>query len=262
MSQAESLKNSYIDWLKKELIFTDVEDGYISISTPFVDNNYDNIELFAKFVSESQIEVTDFGETLFNLEDNGLKITKRSKTIYRLFENTLNDFGIEYNCNTETLSITTDVRRFPTAKNRLLQAIMRINDLLYLSKENVNATFNDILSSFLIDNEILFSPNVEIVGKNGISSHFDFSIPLPAGKDRLIKTAARPNDVNQAKVFNFDVRETSNTRDSKYVLLLNDSNTAIRDQMKMNALVGLDDNLAEVIGFEKIQNDPSLLVAT
>jgi hypothetical protein len=32
--------------------------------------------------------------------------------------------------------------------------------------------------------------------------------------------------------------------------------------MKMNALVGLDDNLAEVIGFEKIQNDPSLLVAT
>ena len=60
----------------------------------------------------------------------------------------------------------------------------------------------------------------------------------------------------------FDVRETSNTRDSKYVLLLNDSNTAIRDQMKMNALVGLDDNLAEVIGFEKIQNDPSLLVAT
>lgn len=139
---------------------------------------------------------------------------------------------------------------------------MRINDLLYLIKENVNATFNDILSSFLIDNEILFSPNVEIVEKNGISSHFDFSIPLPAGKDRLIKTAARPNDVNQAKVFKFDVRETSNTRDSKYVLLLNDSNTAIRDQMKMNALVGLDDNLAEVIGFEKIQNDPSLLVAT
>ena len=98
--------------------------------------------------------------------------------------------------------------------------------------------------------------------KNGISSHFDFSIPLPAGKDRLIKTAARPNDVNQAKVFKVDVRETSNTRDSKYVLLLNDSNTAICDQMKMNALVGLDDNLAEVIGFEKIQNDPSLLVAT
>ena len=32
--------------------------------------------------------------------------------------------------------------------------------------------------------------------------------------------------------------------------------------MKMNALVGLDDNLAEVIGFVKIQNDPSLLVAT
>ena len=135
---------------------------------------------------------------------------------------------------------------------------MRINDLLYLIKENVNATFNDILSSFLIDNKILFSPNVEIVGKKWYILSFRLFNPLTSRQG----SPARPNDVNQAKVFKFDVRETSNTRDSKYVLLLNDSNTAIRDQMKMNALVGLDDNLAEVIGFEKIQNDPSLLVAT
>lgn len=77
----------------------------------------------------------------------------------------------------------------------------------------------------------------------------------------MIKTAARPNDVNQAKIFNFDVRETSNSKDAKYVLLLNDSNNTIRDTMKTNALVGLDDYLAEVKGFEEIQKEPHLLAS-
>lgn len=261
MAQAENLKNIYFDWLKKELIFTDVEDGYVSISTPFIDNNYDNIELFARFISGNRIEITDFGETLFNLEESGLNINKRSKTIYRLFESILSDFGIEYIKNNKSLSITTDIQHFPTAKNRLLQAVMRVNYLLYLNKENVNSTFNDIMTDFLIEHRILFSPNIEIVGKNGISSHFDFAIPLPEGKERLIKTAARPNDVNQAKIFNFDVRETSNSKDAKYVLLLNDSNNTIRDTMKTNALVGLDDYLAEVKGFEEIQKEPHLLAS-
>ena len=261
MAQAEFLKNNYINWLKEKLVFTDVENGYVSISTPFIDSNYDNIELFARFISKDKIEITDFGETLFNLEESGLKINKRSKTIYRLFEGILNDFGIMYNKENQSLSITTDVQRFPTAKNRLLQAVMRVNDLLYLNKENVSSTFNDIMTDFLINNKILFSPNIEIVGQNGISSHFDFSIPLPEGKERLIKTAARPNDINQAKIFNFDVRETANSRDAKYVLLLNDSNNPIGGNMNTNALVGLDKHLAEVKGFEEIQKKPNLLAS-
>jgi len=261
MVRAESLKNDYINWLKEELIFTDVENGYISVSTPFIDSNYDNIELFARFISNEKIEITDFGETLFNLEEAGLSINKRLKTVYRLFENILNDFGIKYDKNNKSLSITTDIHDFPTAKHRLLQAVIRVNDLLYLNKKNVNSTFNDLMTDFLITNEILFSPNIEIIGQNGISSHFDFSIPLPAGREKLIKTAARPNDINQAKIFNFDVRETVNNRDAKYILLLNDSNTSIHNPMKSNALVGLDSNIADVKGFNEIKKFPKSLAS-
>lgn len=261
MASAKDLQNSYINWLKKEIVFTDVENGYISLSTPFLDTNYDNIEIFAKFLSNSQILLTDFGETLFKLEDAGIKINKRSKNIYKIFEQVLQDFGITFN-NDSSLSITTDVDLFPIAKNRLLQAIMRINDLLYLKDNKKQNSFNDLITKFFISNDILFTPSLEITGQNGTSSHFDFSLPAPAGKERLIKTVTRPNDINQAKIFNFDVRETSQVRrEAKYSLVLNDIEKSFKNQMKINALTGLDSTEANVIGFKEIKDNPSLLSA-
>ena len=70
MGKATLLENAYYKWLKEELIFSDIEDGYVSISSPFVDTNFDNINLYAKFLNEDNIEVSDFGYTIFNLEDS------------------------------------------------------------------------------------------------------------------------------------------------------------------------------------------------
>ncbi len=73
MGKATLLENAYYKWLKEELIFSDIEDGYVSISSPFVDTNFDNINLYAKFLNEDNIEVSDFGYTIFNLEEAGVR---------------------------------------------------------------------------------------------------------------------------------------------------------------------------------------------
>lgn len=74
MGKATLLENAYYKWLKEELIFSDIEDGYVSISSPFVDTNFDNINLYAKFLNEDNIEVSDFGYTIFNLEEAGVHL--------------------------------------------------------------------------------------------------------------------------------------------------------------------------------------------
>lgn len=259
-STSSKLKNLYMDWLKNELIFTDVANDYVSISTPFLDTNYDNIELFAKFITKNKIEITDFGYTLYNLEEAGLKVSKRSKTVYRIFEQILTDFGVSFS-NNNALTITVDSKRFAIAKNRLLQAIMRINDLLYLEKNNIKSSFNEMISDFFIAKNIPFIPDLEIAGYNGTSSHFDFSLPLPAGNERLIKTVARPNDINQAKIFNFDVRETSHVRQATFSLVLNNVEKDIIEQIKINALAGLTAEKTTVLGFKEIEKNPELLSA-
>lgn len=132
--------------------------------------------------------------------------------------------------------------------------ILRINDLKYLSKENVQSSFNDILADFFKKNKVLFSSNIEIANSDGISSHFDFSVPSNDKKEKLLKTVGRPNDVNQAKIFNYDVKATSLVRDADYILVLDDKNykTNIEQDTINTALIGLENINAQVIGSREL----------
>lgn len=258
---AALLENSYYKWLKKELIFKDFENGYVSISTPFVDTNFDNINLYAQEIGSNRIELSDFGFTISNLEDSGINLDKRSKVTRRIFLQALNDFGIKL--EDEALLIRTSTDKFPVAKNRLLQCIMRINDIIYLSKGNVKAAFNDIVDNFLSKESVLYTHNIEIASENGISSHFDFLIPDKSGIDKLVKTSARPNDPNYAKAFNFDVKATKPNRpDATFIYLLNDytHNAKINPRIVNTAMSGLKDDDVKVIGYDELRQNNTLLV--
>ena len=260
MSNSSLLQNSYRNWLKtNNIVFSDIENEYGSISTSFLDNNFDNITLYAKFITKNKIELSDFGNTIFNLEEAGIHINKRYKTAWRIFQQTLRDFGIKQ--QDEALTIETSLKNFPIAKNRLLQGILRINDLKYLSKENVQSSFNDLLANFFKENKVLFSSNIEIANSDGISSHFDFSVPSNDKKEKLLKTVGRPNDVNQAKIFNYDVQATSLVRDADYILILDDKNhkTSIEQDTINTALNGLDNINAKVIGSRELMQNNQLV---
>lgn len=261
LSNASLLENNYYKWLKDDLTFKNIEDGYVSISTPFIDTNFDNINLYVRFLSKDKVEVSDFGYTIANLEDIGIHPDHRSKVAWRIYTNALNDFGITR--EDEALLIRTSLEHFAVAKNRLLQAIMRINDISYLSKGNVKEAFNDIVEDFLLKQEVLYTPNVEIANGGGISSHFDFSIPTKSGIERLVKTSARPNDLNYAKAFNFDVRVTSPVRsNAKFYYILNDftHKAKLKKQTINTALEGLEKQIAEVSGFDEIMKDNQVLI--
>lgn len=260
MSSAILLNNSYHKWLKDDgTMFSDIDNGYVSISTSFLDNNFDNITLYAKLVGKDKIIISDFGNTLFELEEIGIHLNKRSKTAWKLFHQTLNDFGIKQ--KDESLVIETTLKRFPIAKNRLLQGILRINDLRYLNKENIQSTFNDVLAELFKDNKVLFSSNIEIANGDGISSHFDFSVPSISHKEQLIKTVGRPNDKNQAKIFNYDVKATSLVRDANYLLILDDKNyrSNIEQDTINTALSGLEHINANVIGSRELMESSEII---
>ena len=259
MSLSSTLKESYNTWLKKELVFSEVGNGYVWISTPFVDTNYDNINLYAHYVNQDEIEVSDFGYTLYNLNEAGITINSRSKSIWRIFTQVLVDFGVTQ--VDEALSITAPIDRFPVAKTRLLQAIMRINDLVYLSKANVTESFNDQIAEFFKTNSVLFTPSIEITNIAGSASHFDFSIPSTSGVEQLVKTAARPNDINAAKIFNYDVKATLPARSAKYIYLVNNikHQTPVNSTTLSTALKDLSAEVATTLKFSNLLEDTSLL---
>ncbi|MFP7481255.1 DUF1828 domain-containing protein [Weissella paramesenteroides] len=266
MSNSDILKQAYFKWLTKEYEFNDLNNEFISISTPFIDNNFDNIEIFAKMYKLDDVDyvkLTDFGETLFNLEVNGININGRAKTKKSLFESTINSFGISFNEGNHELFIETTLDKFPLAKTRLLQAIMRINDLNYLSKKNIKTAFSEEVFDFLRAKDVVFTPSIEIPGKNGVSSYFDLAIPNNKKGERLVKTIARPNDINQAKIFYYDVTSVIGSRpNSLFIYLGNDidDNRKIEDSKKNAALQDLPSSVARVLPFSEAIKNNDLLV--
>lgn len=114
-----------------------------------------------------------------------------------------------------------------------------------------------MLSEFFEEKNILFSPNIEVPAVNGISSHFDFSVPKSKGKQQLIKTVAR-NDINAAKIFNYDVSVTEPIREkSKFILLIDDYNhlNGISDEVKTVATEGLSPENVMVLGFTEMKKE-------
>lgn len=257
---AATLENSYYKWLKEDLTFTDVEKDFVAISTPFVDSDFDNINLYAE-INGDNITVTDLGYTLFNLDATGVAVDRKARTRYKIFSDIISAFGVSD--NNGRLEIETSLDRFPVAKNRLLQAVMRINDITYLATNNVKTAFNDVVSEYLDANEILYTEDIEIPGAAGVSSFFDFAIPNRADGERLVKTVARPNDLNQAKAFNFDAQSVSVSRpEAKFVYLIDNVSRSVKiqDNIFDTVQANVDEGITMVLPYSSVLENNNLLV--
>ncbi|CAH1854502.1 DUF1828 domain-containing protein [Convivina praedatoris] len=262
--KSNDLKNIYFDWLSSGFKYTNVDDRLISISTPFIDSDFDHIQIYAQILDNNEIRLTDSGYTLFNLESHGITVNNRSKTRKEILENILSDFGILLDSDTKELTIKTVANKFGPAKNRLLQAIFRVNDLIYLSNSKISSSFNEMVAEILTESEINFVPSFSVPWHNGSDLHFDFSIPSHRFGESLIQTTGRPYDINQAKIFNYDVSrmQSVNRKVNKYTLLINDSkrkSTKIQEISK-TAKSELTNKNVYITPFTDVLDNPQLLL--
>ena len=103
---------------------------------------------------------------------------------------TLNGFGVHFNKN--ALEINATEKNFPLRKHNLLQAMLAVNDLFYLSAPSIKSLFMEDVVSWLDLSEIRFTPKVKFTGKSGYDHLFDFVIPKsPAKPERILHTINR-----------------------------------------------------------------------
>ncbi|MFT8882609.1 MAG: DUF1828 domain-containing protein [Liquorilactobacillus hordei] len=232
MITADSLEKKYYAWLKKQYNFSDLESGAIKIETPFLDSTYDYIVLYAEILKDDTVIITDDGWTMDNLLSSGLTFDGRSKSRNKILNNITSTFGIEFNDKSKELMIKTDLDHFANSKNRLLQAVMRVGDLSILTKPTIKSIFIEDIANLLKEQEVIFTPNINITLPGGLSAHFDFSIPpLPTADEhdeKLIKGISSPNNINRAKLFSYDANMARKYRKSNYIALIDDVNNTIK----------------------------------
>jgi Domain of unknown function DUF1828 len=193
---AKDLGEEYTHWLRSNMLAFDRGVNAV-LSTPFLDPFNDGIEILVDS-SGGEMLLHDAGKTIDNLLDMGVQIetSERRQTI---IQNAIAGCGVRFNQGRLETVVTPANRA--QRMHFLVTAILRLNDLWMTSTPRTVTDFFEIVKEYFDDHDVLYTANKSITGRT-VEHPIDFIIPLPKGKDRLIKLLPRPS-LQAAKVVSF-----------------------------------------------------------
>jgi hypothetical protein len=219
MKQLSTLVEQYSDWIRDRTSLRKINGDWIEITTPYLDRHNDCIQIYARKQDDGFL-LTDGGEILEDLTFSGCSLDSPKRQ--KLLSTALAGFGIKNEDG--RLEVTATTENFPQRKHSLVQSMLAVNDLFFLSDSHVGSLFYEDVTDWLDSHEIRYSPNVSFAGKGGLVHKYDFLIPRSkAYPERLIRAISRP-DKNAAITFAFSWMDTRETRPDNSLALafLND----------------------------------------
>lgn len=218
IQDVQKLLDAYLAWLKDKTQLRQVDD-WVEITTPYLDRNNDYLQIYARKEQGSYL-LTDDGLTIGDLEQTGCKLNSPKRQ--DLLKMTLNGFGVQL--QEQRLEVHASPDNFALRKHNLVQAMLAVNDMFYLSVPMVASLFYEDVVAWLDLHDIRYTPKVKFTGKTGYDHLFDFVIPKSRRQpERIIRTINRPNrDTAQAVAFSWIDTKEVRPPDSKAYAFLND----------------------------------------
>ncbi|KAA6350902.1 hypothetical protein EZS27_001749 [termite gut metagenome] len=238
----DKLIDDYYSFLKgRTEIITDTGTEWTVISTPFVSAFNDTLNIYIK-KSNGKIILSDDGDTLKNLDLQGVSITHSAKR-KDILDNTLLTYGI-ISVNDE-FTIEATESNFAQKKHNFIMAISEINDMYMLSKQSISSIFKDDVRDFLDEQEITYTPQFISKGQTGLEFTFDFQIAYRT-KEIVIKSFNSLNKINIPNfLFTWDdikpIRQQVSHKTIVGVALINDTDREVSTEY-LDALKSKDAN--------------------
>ncbi|MDA0832957.1 MAG: DUF1829 domain-containing protein [Planctomycetota bacterium] len=234
------LISSYLSWLRQKMGVVAIGDT-LEITTPFLDRHNDHIQVFVT-PTESGLRLTDDGYILSDLRSSGCEVDTPNRK--KILESILNGFGVSEVAG--ELALETSREKFPQKKHALLQAMLAVNDMFMTSRHRVATLFLEDVATFLDQNEIRYSPNVEFTGKSGFIHKFDFLIPKsPKRPERLVRAINHPSkDSVTSLLFNWTDIKDVRSQNSRFYVVLNDAEKKVSPDL-IKAFEEYDINVIE-----------------
>lgn len=215
----QKLLDDYAEWLKSETSF-EKKGEYYEITTPYIDSGNDYLQIYVKQEGDDII-FSDDCSTLHGLEVGGLTFSAGRK-LY--LERILNQYGLVR--NGDELISRAPASDFAMRKHMFVQALLKIDDMLALTRQRVTSFFIEDVQDFFISKEIFYIDNVQFSGKSGFTHTYDFALQRTKTKpERLCQTLNSPDKSSTGNII-FAWNDTKSVRksDSQLIVILNDQN--------------------------------------
>ena len=226
--EIDALIENYFKWLKDNTSTKLISDTWSEITTPYLDRHNDCLQIYAK-KENNNIILTDDGYIINDLISSGCALDSQRRK--EILNTTIKGFGVSLEDN--QIIVKTTIDNFPQKKHDLIQAMLAVNDLFYLSKPQIQNLFFDDVVNWFDSNDIRYVQKEKFPGKSGFDNMFDFSIPKSKKySERLVQTVTNPSRENSLNLV-FKWLDTKDERPSESILyaLLNDSEKSISSQI-------------------------------
>ena len=219
IEEVSKLMDQYWTWLRDKTKLREV-GCHIEITTPYLDRHNDRLQIYAS-KSNGHFALTDDGYIIQDLQSSGCEL--KTKKRRALLEMALNGFGVHL--KGEALVVEATPETFAHKKHCLVQAMLAVNDLFYVSSATVANLFWEDVSDWLTLRDVRFTPRVKFTGKSGYDHLFDFVIPASRrAPERILQAINRPSrDSAQAVAFGWIDTKEVRAPSSRAFAMLNDS---------------------------------------
>jgi hypothetical protein len=217
------LIEDYNKWLRDRTALKQLDEGWVEITTPYLDRHNDYLQVYARRDGD-KIVLTDDGYIISDLRLSGCELDTYKRQ--EILSSALNGFGVDQ--DGDALIVRASADTFPLRKHSLVQAMLAVNDMFYLSAPSIRSLFLEDVGNWLDEEEIRYVEKSGLAGRSGITHVFDFVIPKSKAQPmRLIKTINRP-DRSKAEAAVFAWIDTMEVRapGTKGYAMLNDSDEA------------------------------------
>ena len=178
---SNKIKDSYIEYIKENTHVNLLEGDSQEVITPFVNTYGDGISFTIKYDGKYYI-LTDDGFTLWDLQLNGIDLTKKNKR-HHLLKSILNYNGLEL--MDDEIIKKTKKHNLGQAIHDMTQVLLNVYDLSLLHPQTVQSHFlEDVRSYFHENTEYNVFPDLSIAGKSRLEHKFNF-LAMSKGKYKL-----------------------------------------------------------------------------
>ena len=175
-------------WIQDKTHFNELSNGYVEITTPFLDRHNDYIQLYVK-KENNRFVLTDGGYIINDLADSGCSVETGKRKM--LLNNTLLGFGIQNRNNHIYASASKE--NYPVVYNNIIQALISVDDLFYTSSPTVESIFYEDVAAWLSEKNVRHIPKIKFSGKTGFNHEFHFGIPKSdKAPERIVQAINNP----------------------------------------------------------------------